>query len=74
MTMPDPATKEKPVTFMDAGEVDLLRSYQNWLETNQYTRHLWCTGCREKVEVHVTPVDIGLICGCRVLLWKPSIH
>lgn len=63
---------EKPGTFMEADEADMLRKYETWLEINQYTRQMWCTRCRQQVEVHVTSGDCGLICECRVLLWKTS--
>ena len=68
----DQPAPEKPGTFMEAEEAELLRKYQVWLETNEYERYLWCTRCRERVEVHVTQGDIGLICSCRVTLHKVS--
>lgn len=65
-------TTEKPVTFMDHGEADLMRAYEVWLDRNELERRLWCTHCQSPAEVHVTPADIGIICECRVLLWKAS--
>ena len=68
--MPD----TRPVTALSDAEARLLRDYQTWLGSEELTRHLWCTGCQERVDVHLEPGQMGLICACRVLIWNTVIH
>lgn len=64
-------TKELPATFLTSDEADLLRNYQRWGEMNHLYGTMKCRHCGGDMEVYVQG-DIGLFCGCRVLVWKAS--
>jgi len=69
---PDGTPTTRPVTFLSFDDATTLRAYAAWLEREQLLRDLYCASCGEPCEAHVTAGDIGLICPCRMRLWKVS--